>query len=97
MNLSAQQWLVILIGLVFTVLVGFFSNILGFDISSFGWLQWFILFIIVISAIIFVVYKRIGEIDKGVDKLNEKLKTKEDLDSIELDIKNIYWILEHGK
>ena len=94
MKLSAKEVLMIVISIALGGILSYFLGLTEINLESF---EIIILLIVVVSAIFFVVYKRINELGDEIDKISEKLKTKEELDILKLDIEKINWILKDGK
>ena len=98
--MDAKDLLIFLSGIIVNIITAllFYYKL----ISLIGWI------VVIIGSVIFMVITgfqlKIYEISERLKifeteqkRLNERLKIKEDLDSMRLDIKNIYWILENGK
>lgn len=102
MDISAKDYLLIIFGIIGTLILSIvFGNKLS-NLGSFSLSDILILITIGISAIIYVVYKRIGEIDKDIEdiktdynKLNERLKIHNQL--INLEARIIALEDKHGK
>ncbi len=81
MEIKAKEILIIFISLIGAILLAIISQNKVVDFSNLSFNDFIILFLITISSLIFIVYKRIGEVDNNVDnvknkynKLNERLK-----------------------
>ena len=110
MKLSSKEWTIIFIELLIAVSIWLLSS--NFDFSSIfnsvvGLLLLIIVVAVVVASIFGIIYKRIGEIDKAVEKqenkqgeLEEKLKRTEQLIDIKADVKDLQRRiekLENGK
>ena len=86
MNVQAKELVIILIGIVASLLLSLlFPNYEEFSMENI-----FILLIVAVAFIIYVVYKRIGELDEEIistkeqyQKLEERLKIHQQLTNIE--------------
>ena len=90
MKIEAKQILIILLGIVGATIITILSKneLTGFENLEFK--DIFILLVLSVSAIIYVIYRRIGEIDgeienvkKNYEKLNERLKINNQLTNLE--------------
>jgi len=93
MGISSKDYLLILLGIIGTLILSLtFGNKLN-SLESFSLSDILLLTVIGISAIVYFIYKRLGEIENDIDefkkdyiKLNENLKKIEDLINIKVDI-----------
>jgi|SRR3989344_1580258 len=86
MNVQAKELLIILIGVIISLIITIFFQ----DNEEISIENIFILLIVAIAFIIYVVYKRIGELDEEIistkeqyKKLEERLKIHQQLINIE--------------
>lgn len=86
MNVQAKELLIILIGVIISLIITIFFQ----DNEEISIENIFILLIVAIAFIIYVVYKRIGELDEEIistkeqyKKLQERLKIHQQLTNIE--------------
>ena len=82
MKLSAKEWLVILIGVLFASWIPLLSKLLGFGLENNNSLDLTIFLIIIVSSIIIVVYRRIGEIEDDIEIINKNLRINEEFINI---------------
>ena len=96
MDLSAKDYLSIFIGIIATLIIAFlFGNKIN-NVGTFSLSDTLLLLVLGIIAIIYFVYKRMGEIDediedskKNLSKLDERLKIYKLLINLESRIINL--------
>src|SRR3989338_1006421 len=98
MKISAKEWLVIFTELVIAIIISLFSPQLIYFLSK-NYISFFVeaiiigvIIIISIILIVFIIYMRIGEIDKVLDEQEIKQKRLEEKFKISLADKGLFII-----
>jgi len=93
---ESKDAVIILIGLVGSILLGFIFKLEKFDLNKFTPIDLIIILTIAVISIIFIVYLKMGEINKELDnqkieqqKLSEKLKIHEQLIGMKAEINEL--------
>lgn len=95
MEIKSKEFIILLLGLVGSILSALLLKIFGKEnLHSFGIIDFVIILVLVIVFIIFVVYKRMSEINNEIEliryeqkRLIEKLKIHEQLIELKAEIK----------
>ncbi len=97
MAISSKEVIIILLGIVGSTLLGLLLQGLNFNLLNIKeYIMIIGIIIVLVSAIIFVIYKKFREVDIELEKQNNELKnidnrfkTIEDLNNIKSDIKEL--------